>query len=202
MKRDKGYTCENRLETISEKELNKLKGMDRKIHFKLFMLWVTKNTYSKEKIAGYMGVSRQAFDKYIQPSFPIQPDIYKLFRLSKAMNIPLHYFTDDNIECMEHPENCAVPQSYEEHGDMVGEVNSCLINSNLQSENRQSNKGLKQLLEQVGLSSALMYRLTPTAKENLAAGIRELVEHTLSDKENLQAYDNPEYPAYMEEQTD
>lgn len=202
MKRNNGYTCENRLETIDEQELNRLKNMNRKVHFKLFMLWVDKCDISKEKLAGYMGVSRQAFDKYIQPTSPIEPDIYKLFRLSRAMKIPLHYFTDDNIECMSSPENCAVPQTYEEHGNMVKELNSCLINSNLQSENRQSNKDLKQLLEQAGLSSALMYRLTPTAKENLAAGIRELVEHTLSDKENLQAYDNPEYPAYMEKQTD
>lgn len=196
MNKDKGYTCENRLETIEEKELNRLKNMNRKIHFKLFMLWADKCNVSKEKIAGYMGISRQAFDKYIQPSFPIEPDIYKLFRLSKAMKIPLYYFTDDSIEYMSHPENYAVPQTYDEQGDIVGEVNSCLINSNLQSENRQSNKDLKQLLEQAGLSSALMYRLTSTAKENLAAGIRKLVERTLSDKENLQVYDTP---AYMEE---
>ena len=104
------HYCDNKYE---KSIADKLSALDRKIHYKLYMLWASNPTLTRSNIADAMGVSRQAFTKYIREETPLVPDIYKLFRLSKQFEIPLHYFTDDDVKCMDNPQRmCYSRQLY------------------------------------------------------------------------------------------
>lgn len=187
------HYCDNKYE---KSVADKLIALDRKIHYKLYMLWASNPTLTRSNIADAMGVSRQAFTKYIREETPLVPDIYKLFRLSKQFEIPLHYFTDDDIECMDNPKECTIPDSYTE--DANRELIPFLINSQLDIERKDGEKKLKQLLQEVGLDRGLVQRLTDVAVSNLTHALKETVTSILSDKSNINEPVNPIDPDDLE----
>lgn len=192
MSKDKHY-CDDKFQPETA---NTLSALDRKVHYKLYMLWAKDPRLSQEEIAEAMGVSRQAFAKYIRESKPLIPDIYKLFRLSKQREIPIHYFTDDNIDYMDNPKECAIPDSYIE--DVNRELIPFLINSQLDIERKDGEKKLKQLLQEVGLDRGLVQRLTDAAVSDLTHALKETVSSILADKSNINEPVNPIDPDDLE----
>ena len=160
------------------------------------MLWASNPTLTRSNIADAMGVSRQAFTKYIREETPLVPDIYKLCRLSKQFEIPLNYFTDDSIECMDNPKECTIPDGYSEYANR--ELILFLINSQLDIERKDGERKLKQLLQEAGIGHGLLQRLTDAAVSDLTHALKETVTAILSDKNNIYEPLNPIDPDDLE----
>lgn len=187
------HYCDNKYE---KSVADKLMVLDRKVHYKLYMLWASNPTLTRSNIADAMGVSRQAFAKYIREETPLIPDVYKLFRLSKQFEIPLHYFIDDDIDCMDNLQDCTIPDSYVE--DTNRELIPFLINSHLDIECKDGERKLKQLLQEVGLDRGVVQRLTAAALSDLTHALKDTVTTILSDKNNINEPINPIDPDDLE----
>lgn len=178
-----------------EYSANKLKTLERKIHYKLYMIYTQYgyNTPNGENVDCYhtnltdlaqvMGVSRQGFSKYIDSTNPTVPDAYKIYKLSQALNIPFEYFMDDSVECMENP------SEYRYDSNQKLTANKFLIKQLLKDFGKEEKIIRKNewtsFLEETGLNEATLGRLTADAKHKITQEIKILVERTLAEKENL-----------------
>lgn len=187
---------------------NTLKSLEHQIHYKLYMIY-TKYGYDKdgshidsyhtslERFAEAMGVSRQQFSKYIRPNNPHTPDIYALYKLSLYTNIPFEYLVDDTVECSE---------SYSQvNSEQRQGANKKLCQSTSSNYLTAEAKNRKMLwctfVNETGLNDVFLQRLTETAREDLTTQVKDLVDCTLSQKDNLYVPMNPvddEYIDYIE----
>lgn len=184
-----------------EYSANKLKTLERKIHYKLYMLY-TKYGYTMpdgaridcyhtnlNDLAQFMGISRQGFSKYIDITNPTVPDAYRLYRLSQALNIPFEYFMDDSVECMENP------SEYCYNSIQKTTANKSLIKQLFKDYGKNEKVIYKSewtsFLEETGLNEVTLERLTADAKSELTQQIKALVDKTLDKKENLYVPINP-----------
>lgn len=191
-----------------ERVADTLKSLEHQIHYKLYMIY-TKYGYDKdgshidgyhislERLAKAMGVSRQQFSKYIRPTNPHTPDIHALYKLSLYTNIPFEYLVNDTIACSE---------SYSKgNSEQLQEANKKLcqltISNHLTSEAKNRKMLWGTFVNKTGLNDVFLQRLTETAREDLITQVKDLVDRTLSQKDNLYVPMNPvddEYIDYIE----
>lgn len=196
------------IEKYDDSVAKRLQALDHKIHYKLYMIYtkygydengshVDGNHTSLNRLADSMGVRRQQFSKYIRPNNPETPSIYNLFKLSKATNIPFEYLVDDTIECSESF-NSGMKQRREMANKRLCEK---MVDKFLENEMDSSVKSWNMFSKETGLNGVFLQRLTEAAKENFTKQVKELVDHTLSQKENLYIPMNPvddDYIDYIE----
>ena len=170
-------------------------------NFKVGMLLVdltdekTNNVYRQEDFANICGVERQAVMKYLRakPNGSFTPvPLRVLFNLSRHFNIPLCYFTDNNISYTEKPQDIVVPQDYY-HTIPVAirrdiqntEVGNNYFNDVSQLSFKQKEKEAKQAIETIldnaGLVPEVICKLTQQSIDNLT---------TLVQKAVMQVYDS------------
>lgn len=182
-----------------------LKNLDSKVHYKLYMLYTGEGSEHRrqEDIAGAMGVERQQFAKYIRVPLPghgklppQQPSMLSLFRLGQALNIPLYYFTHDDIDYMADPTKCKLSENDEPDGVVVNkELIPFLLNDKkhgyLRKQFLEGKHKLDTLIEETGLTPGILEILTPAALEKLTQAIKGEVVKTLSDHSNINEPQNP-----------
>lgn len=192
----------------SETVADTLNAMQHKIHYKLYMIYTKDGYYENgshidahyinlKRFSEIMGVSRQQFSKYIRENNPDTPDIYALYRLSLHTHIPFEYLVDDTIE---------YSASYGSgNSEQIIDANKrlCkkLVSSQLGLENKTRAVLWNTFLNETGLDDALLQRLTETARTDLTKQVKDLVDRTLSQKDNLYVPMNPvddEFIDYIE----
>lgn len=178
-----------------------LKALDRKIHYKLYMIWAKDGfideTGTKHKaentnqsyLSSVMGVSRAQFQKYIRENNPNQPGIYELFKLSKELNIPLEYFVDDTIDYTPNPSKISPTQTQR----IASNQKLCtrLSSEYMKADSKVKDAEWENFIKKSGLTKKLLYCLKPEAMERLSETIKQAVDDTLSDKNNTQTPINP-----------
>lgn len=196
------------IEKYNSTDAGQLQTLDHKIHYKLYMIYtkygydyngshIDGNHTSLKRLAELMGVSRQQFSKYIRPTNPETPDIYNLFKFSQATHIPFEYLVDDTIECSESY-TIGTKQQRETANRQLCKTT---LSKFLKDESYSCVKVWNTFSEETGLNGAFLQRLTESAKEDFFNQIKELVDNTLSRKENLYIPMNPvddEYIDYIE----
>lgn len=192
----------------SETVADALNAMQHKIHYKLYMIY-TKDGYNENGshidahyinlkcFSEVMGVSRQQFSKYIREKNPDTPDIYALYRLSLHTSIPFEYLVDDTIEYSASYGSGNSEQIIDANKHLCKK----LVSSQLGLENKTRAVLWNTFLNETGLDDALLQRLTETARTDLTKQVKDLVDRTLLQKDNLYVPMNPvddEYIDYIE----
>ena len=204
-KKAEGYHIDRKYDdTIAET----LKGLDNKVHYKLYILYANNPHYSQTKIAKDMGVSREQFADYIRtsadaqnPIKPNTPTILSLFRLCIAKNIPLCYFLDNNSDYMEKPEECSIQGNDTDYVEAVNkELVPYLINKVAFRKDRLNEKHLIDcFLHDTGIIGSKFQYMTPAALEEFTQYVKKGLQDILSDKRNIIEPVNPIDPDDLEE---